>query len=682
MPPGRMAYKARGRRGPCGAHMGRLLSRHQPVSGGTRYAMLSFFRRFFQSKIGLPIFLAFLVLMALAFAASDITGSTFGGVSNSDRMAVVGGEAIPVSDLTVASNTALRQVRSQNPTLTMPEFVSKGGFDEVIRQLIDRYTVGTYGEKYGIRAGENLVNSEILQINAFRGLTGEFDVAAYQAALGQAGLNDAMFRRDLVDGLVDQQLLRPALAAPQLPEKIARQYAALVLERRTGEIALIPSATFAPSGNPTDAQLAAWYQDNRTQFIRPERRTLRFAVFGANTLEVSATPSAGEIAARYQRDAAKYKASELRAVTSFVVPTQDAAKALVARIRGGVALDAAAREAGFSASQSELSDREAMSGATSFAFAEAAFKAAQGGIVEPAQGTLGWYVARINQIERIPARTLAQATPEITEQLTTDKRSAAVADLTAEIEAEIDGGTALAEVAKAYDLTVETSPALLATGQAFDRPDVQIVPQLVPVLGTAFQMDESEPQLAEIIPSEQFVVFEVARIDEAAAPPLAQVRELAIAGWKRAQGAKLAKAAADRIIAKVRNDTPLAAALAAENKTGFEREPIDLERRVLLSQQRGNIPPPLVLMFSMAQGSIKVLEAPRDLGWYVISLKGISTDPVESEPGLVSQTRQQLGQALSDEYHRQAVAAMRAELGVTRNDSAIEALRKQLAGEQ
>lgn len=644
--------------------------------------MLSFFRRFFQSKIGLPIFLAFLALIGLAFAASDITGSTFGGISNTDRAAVVGGEAIPITDVATAANTALDQVRQQNATLTMPEFVAEGGFDEVIRQLIDRYTVGNYGEKYGLRAGENLVNSEILQINAFRGLTGQFDVEAYQSALRQRGLTDAVFRRDLADGLVEQQLLTPAIATPQLPEKIARRYATLVLERRRGEIALIPSAVFAPADNPTDTQLTTWYQDNRTQFIRPERRTLRFAVFGQNTLEVPATPTSTEIAARYQRDAEKYKATERRALTSFVVPTEDAAKALVARIRGGMPLEAVAREAGFNASKTELQDREAIANATSAVFAENAFKAAQGGIADPAQGTLGWYVARVDQVERIRARSLAEATSEITGLLTIEKRSAAVADLTTEIEAEIDGGTALPEVAKAYGLKVETSPALLANGQAFGRPDVQIVPQLAPVLSTAFQMDESEPQLAEIIPGEQFVIFEVARIEEAAAPLLTEVREPAIAAWKRAQGAKLARAAADRITGKVRSKTSLAAALAAENKPGFEREAIDLERRELLARRRGNLPPPLVLMFSMAEGSVKVLEAPRSLGWYIVSLEKITASPVDDEPGLVAQTRRQLGQTLSDEYRRQATAAMRAELGVTRNEAAIAAVRKQLSGEQ
>jgi peptidyl-prolyl cis-trans isomerase D len=178
---------------------------------------------------------------------------------------------------------------------------------------------------------------------------------------------------------------------------------------------------------------------------------------------------------------------------------------------------------------------------------------------------------------------------------------------------------------------------------------VQIVPQLAAVLQTAFQMEESEPQLAQVS-AEDFVVFEVARIEEASAPPLAQVREGAIEGWKRSEGSKLAKAAANRIAAKVRSGTPLAAAMAAENKPGFEREVIDLERRQLLARQNGNVPPPLVLMFSMAEGTVKPLEGPRSLGWYVVSLEDINTLPLDSEKELVAQTRQQLAQTLTEEY--------------------------------
>jgi peptidyl-prolyl cis-trans isomerase D len=642
--------------------------------------MISFFRRFFNSKVGLPLVLAFLALIAVAFAAGDLSNANFSGISGGDKLAVVGSRDIPLSELSVAANTELRGARQQNPTLTMAEFVTQGGLDGVIKQLIDRYTVGEYGRTHGLRAGDNLVNSEILKIAAFQGPTGEFDQKTYEAALQNAGLSPQTFRRDLEDGLIEQQLLRSAIVAPQLPEKIARQYAALVLEKRKGAIALIPSSAFAPAGNPSEAQLAAWYKDNRTQFIRPERRTLRFAVFSGESLKVNAAPTPAEIAARYTRDAAQYAASEKRGITTFVVPTQDAAKSLAARISAGTPIEAAAREAGFTASKLEPEDRETMAGSTSFAFAQNAFKAAKGGVVEPAQGTLGWYVARVDSVESTAARSLAQATPEITEALTAEKRAAAIADRVAEIEAEIDGGTALADVAKANGLTVETTPALLANGQAFGQPDLQIVPQLAQVLQTAFQMEESEPQLAPV-EGEQFVIFEVAKIEEPAAPALAQVREDAITGWKRAQGAILAKQAADRILAKVRGGMSLEAAMAAENKPGFDREVIDIERRKLLAQQQGRIAPPLVLLFSMAEGTTKSLEGPRNLGWYIVDLEDISTLPLEKEPELVTQTRQQLAASLPGEYRQQAVAAMRKELGVTRNEAGIATVRKQLAGD-
>ena len=643
--------------------------------------MISFFRRFFSSKIGLPLVLAFLALIAVAFAAGDLSNANFGAISGGDKMAVVGSRNIALSELPAAANAELRQARQQNPTLTMAEFVAQGGLDAIVEQLINRNTVGEYGRTHGLRAGDNLVNSEILKIPAFQGVTGEFDQKTYEAALQNAGLSPQAFRQDLEDGLIEQQLLRSAIAAPQLPEKIARQYASLVLEKRKGAIALIPSSAFAPAGNPSEQQLAAWYKDNRTQFIRPERRTLRFAVFGGANLKVNATPTAAEIAERYKRDAAKYAASEKRSVTTFVVPTQDAAKSLAARIAAGTPIETAAREAGFTASKLEAQDREALAGATSFAFAQNAFKAAKGAVIEPAQGTLGWYVARLDAIESTPARSLAQATPEITEALTSEKRAAAIADRVAEIEAEIDGGTALADVAKENGLTVETTPSLLANGQVFGAPDKKIVPELAQVLQTAFQMEESEPQLAPVA-DDQFVIFEVAKIEEASAPPLAEVREGAIEGWKRAQGAVLARQAADRIIAKVRGGTSLAAALAAEKKPGFELENIDLERRQLLAQQRGRIAPPLVLLFSMAEGTTKPLEGPRNLGWYVVDLEDISTLPLDKEPQLIAQTRQQLGATLAGEYRQQAVAAMRAELGVTRNEAGIAKVRQQLVGDQ
>lgn len=643
--------------------------------------MLSFFRRFFQSKIGLPIFLGFLVLVAFAFAAADITGSTFGGISAGSRVALVGKEPIPASELTGGAEAALEQVRGQiDPTLTMPEFVEQGALDEVMKQLIDRYAIGVYAQKYGLRAGRNLIDSEILKIPAFRGATGEFDQTIYQLALRQRGISDATLRRDLRDGLLEQQVFETALGAPRMPQKVARQYASLVLERRRGEIALIPSEAFAPTADPSPAQLEAWYKDNRTRFIRPERRVLRFAVFSADQLGIDPTPSEAEIAARFKASADDYKASERRAVSYFIVPTEDAAKSFAARIKGGLALEAAARDAGFNVAKGELRSKEDLANSNSLAFAEGVFAAEERGIVPPTRGTLGWYVARVDKVERIPARTLAQVSGEIADKLRQEKLATAIAERTSEIEAEIDSGTALAEVAKAYDLKVDTTPELLADGRVFGAGGGQVIEELRPLVTTAFQMEESTPQLAELTPGREYIIFDVARIEESRAPPLADIREAAAAAWKRAQGAKLAKAAADRVLKKVADGTALADALAAENKAAIERQAINLKRRELLARRGENVPAALVLMFSMAEGSAKKLEAGQDIGWFIVDLAEIATDPVDTEPGLVQQTREQFSATLAQEYRAQVTAAIRKEVGVERNEPAIEAVRKQLLG--
>jgi peptidyl-prolyl cis-trans isomerase D len=107
---------------------------------------------------------------------------------------------------------------------------------------------------------------------------------------------------------------------------------------------------------------------------------------------------------------------------------------------------------------------------------------------------------------------------------------------------------------------------------------------------------------------------------------------------------------------------------------------INLNRQELLAQ-RQQIPAPLALFFSMAQGSSKWLAAASDLGWYLVDLETIVTDPVAADDPLIAATQAQLQSVLVSEYQDQMVAAMRKELGVERNDAAIEAVRKQLVGE-
>ena len=290
--------------------------------------MITFFRQFFGSKLGLGLTLGFLALIAFAFASSDVANTgTFGGVSGGDRVAVVGDEKIGTADFFRSANSAMDQVRQENPTITMSAFIAQGGLDEVLKQMIDRSAVGAYAEKYGLRAGDNLVNSEILQIGAFRGPDGNFSNDAFQAALRQQSLSEAIVRRDLANSLLARQIFVSALSGVQMPQKMAIRYASLLRERREGAVGFIPSAVFAPTGEPSAAQIDAFYKGNRSNYVLPERRALRYATFGVDSLDANVAPTAAEIAERYERDAAQYAAREDRSFTQLIVPTQDAANA-------------------------------------------------------------------------------------------------------------------------------------------------------------------------------------------------------------------------------------------------------------------------------------------------------------------------------------------------------------------
>ena len=145
--------------------------------------MLTFFRSFFQSKLGIAITLGFLALIAIAFAASDITGSNFSGVAGGDRAATVGDQTIGTGALSQAVSNAFDGDRQQNPTLTMQRFVASGAITQVLDSLIDRNAIYDFGKKVGIVASDALVGSELAKIPAFLGPDGNFNDKQYRGVL-------------------------------------------------------------------------------------------------------------------------------------------------------------------------------------------------------------------------------------------------------------------------------------------------------------------------------------------------------------------------------------------------------------------------------------------------------------------------------------------------------------------
>jgi peptidyl-prolyl cis-trans isomerase D len=641
--------------------------------------MLQFFRNFFKSKFGVGFTLIFLVLIALAFGLTsiDITGAT-GGVSAGDSVAVVGDQKISASDLSAAVTTAFQNQQQQNPTLTMQQFVADGGITQVVDQVLQRTAIAEFARKNGLRAGKRLVDSELVQIPAFQGADGQFDQNLFKAALRQRGLSEDLVRNDIAAGLLARQLITPASYGTSTSLGVAEQYAPLLKERRKGVVIALPSTAYAPKGNPTDDQLKAYYVAHRAAYMRPERRVIRYASFDQSALPAVPPPSEAQIAARYNQNKVQYQAKSTRTFTQLVVSTEAAANAIEQEVKGGKSLAEAASAKGLATTSVGPITKADFTTQSSQAVADAAFAAAQGALVPPARGGLGWYVLRVDKIENTPARTLADVHDEIAKALAAEQSKKAFIDLASNVEDQLDEGSSLDQVVQKLKLDVSTTQPLTADGHVYGTQQTA-PPVLAKAMKTAFEMDQGKPQLAEIDPGKTYLVFEVSNITPSAAAPLAEIKNQVTSDWRTAEGAKAAKAAAERVMQRVQGGQAIAAALAAEKIALPTPQSIDMGRDELAKQPR--VPPVLALMFSMAKGTAKRLEMPQSAGWFVVKLDDVSVPTLAKGDPAIADTQQQLATVFGDEYAQELVKAAQLSVGVKKNQAAIDAVAKQLTGQ-
>jgi peptidyl-prolyl cis-trans isomerase D len=640
--------------------------------------MISFIRSLINSKFGALIALIFIGMIAIAFALGDVTGSgSFGGLSGGN-VARVGNQNITLGELNDALDNRLKAERQNNPTLDMANFVEGGGLDSTLEQLINRYGLAVFGAKHGVAVGKRLVDSEIRKLPGAMGLDGKFSDKAFQAFAQQIGVSEKMIRDDITQNLFAQQILATGTSGPLAPDSLVLPYASLMLEKRAGQVASLPSTAFFPANPPSEAVLVKYYKDNAAKFTIPEKRAISYAIFDKTIIAAKAKPTDADIAAYYKANAPKYAASQTRNISQVIVPTEAAAKSVVAQVAGGKSLADVANGLGLSVTSTNGVTKASLTNGASQAVADAVFAAPQGGVAKPARGKLGWVVVRVDAINQVAAKSLATARSEIETDLLKTRGEEMLTEVTAEIEDAFADGATITDIAKQNGLNVETSPKLLANGQNTANPAYKPVPEMQIILPAAFQLDtDGEAQLVELVPGEKFAMVAVADFDEAAPPPLAAVRPIVQQQWALAEGAKGARAAADRIRKAVDGGQTLQAALAAAGVKGAQVEAIN-GTRADLSKEGQPISPPLSLMFAMKKGTAKILQGGGNRGWYVVYLAEVVKGDASGNADMLRARKQEISAMLQQEYGQQLIAATARDVGVEKNEDGVKELRTRL----
>jgi peptidyl-prolyl cis-trans isomerase D len=642
--------------------------------------MLSFFRRVTNSKIGTWIMAIVVLAIMAGFALGNLSNFGSGNLGfgmASDTLAKVGSEEVTDKDMTDAMQRHLEQVRRQQPDADNSTIM--GDFETILNELIDGKTLLAFAEKFDFPLSKRLVDAEIAQLPQTKGPGGQFSESAYQGFLQQQRLTDAQVRQVLASGLLERYLLTPVAANARVAVGMATPYAAMLLESREGEAAAIPLGSFRAGLKPTDADLQQYYSANGNRYMVPEQRVLRIARIGPDQV-ASVTASDQEVAAYYNAHKADYASKETRDISQAVVQDQATANAIAARAKGGATIAAAAAPAGANAAVTSLKDQtqDAYASVAGAKAAAAVFAAPSGTVVGPVQTSFGWAVVKVDSVKTQGGKSPEQARAEIAAKITADKRKNAIEDIVDKLQDVVDNGSNFTDAAAQAKLQVTTTPLIIADGTSRADPNFKLPPELAPALKTGFELAPNDPPDIVTLPNDQgYAMVSPGQVVPAAPAPLATVHDQVVNDWINAQAMDRARAAAAQIEARVEHGSPLDQAM---KESGVALPPVQplAVRRIQIATAQGPVPPVLKMLFSLGQGKSRMFPDPQGHGYFIVQVKKIVPGNAMLQPALIGQMQNELQQSVSDDYAREFLAAVRKQVGTTRNEGAIQAEKSRL----
>lgn len=601
------------------------------------------------------------ILMAMLIAGLGGFGidSFLGGRVTS--IGAVGDRQIPADTYARALQAEMRGLESQIGQPVTLAMAQAAQIDQQVRaQLITEAALDNEADRIGISVGDQNVQRSIVQMGAFQGPTGAFDMETYRFRLQNNGMTPAEFeeqvRRDAA-----RSLLQAATAAGiETPDNLRAPLMAYYATRHRFDIFTLTEAQLpAPLTEPDEAAIQAYYDANLAEFTTPETRHLTFAWLTPEMVIDSVEVDEATIRALYDERIADYVQPERRLVERLVYGTEAEAQAAMDRLTAGEAsFEDLVTERGLTLDDADMGDvSEAQLGA-----AGAAIFALEdpGQVVGPLASNLGPALFRMNAILNAQETTFEEARDELRAELAGDAARRAIQDQQESLDDLLAGGATL------EDLAAESAMEL---GEIDWNADVtEGIAAYTEFAAAAAQVQTDDfPELAPLSDGGLFAL-RLDRVTPPAPQPLDTVREAATAG-AREEALNAALAALGQ---------EWSAELASGGVEAFS-EARGIAAETLADVTRLDPQPqiPATMMEELMAGDEGTTVLHVGGGQALLALIGPTEapDPEDAQTQRLAQAiDQQMGQSLAQDVFTYFARALQAEAGITLNQAAIEAV--------
>lgn len=609
-----------------------------------------------RSKIGNAVVWVILALLIVGLAGFG-TGN-FGGTVRS--VASVGETEISLNSYARALQQELTaQAGPDGRPMTMADAQAQGIDTAVLQNMIGTAALEEAARRAGISIGDVRVSDRIRSIPGFQGLDGQFDREAYSFALDRAGLSISEFETQVRAELA-ANLLQVATAGGLAP---LPAYADAIItylgEARTLRHARLGEAALdAPLPDPTDAEIAAFYDANKGDFTEAGFKRFTYVWLTPGMMADGIEIPEDALRAAYDARRDEFDIPARRLVERLGFADDAAAQAAMDAIDAGETdFDALLAERGL-----ELRDVDLgfVAPVDLGAAAPEIFALDDTGVVGPLPSPVGPALFRVNAILNPQQISFEEARATLRDDLARDQAEAA---LVAEIEPLED---LLAGGATLEDLAAETD---LQLGQMDWRGPGDGIAAYDAVNRAADVMREDD--FPEIRQAEDGTLFAL-RLDETVAPqvpPLDDIRD-AVAAATRAAALRAALEEQATGMADALSDGADFAALGLVDATDTtltrRSPPTDLPFGAVDAA------------FDMTRGEARILGD--DAGVVLMRLERI-TPPQSSDPNtqaLRDAIEEQAAQDMAANVLTAIARSIEAEAGISVNQAAVNAVHAQI----
>lgn len=612
----------------------------QPFGSFLELSMLTLFRKFARSWVS-AIIIGLLVISFGVFGLTD----TFSGVS-ADSVAKVAKKGISQSEYRAEFDRLLKRAKAESKRdVTIDEAVKEGLDSAVLERMVGDRAFSALTNSLGLVVAKGVVQSEIAKIPGFQDpRTQRFSQDIYAQALQENNYTPAAFEASVRGDLSRQALTLAASSGFRAPRVFASQTLAFGTERRVVTVVPIAASLAGAPRQPTDAQIAAFYQENKQVLTRPETRALTLAIASLAEFEAKAVVDEAQVRQIFERNKARASTPAKRSVVQISAPDKTKADQAAARLRAGEDPAAIATALGLAAPIT-LTD-VALTGIPDENVAKAAFAAANGAVEVVAAKLQPFAAFKVTAATAAKEATLAELAPEIRTQLRKATAGEAMTTATEAFDSAISDGASLEVAAGKAGFKVVKVAGIVADGRSItDGQPLAELAEAPAVLRDIFAGAKGDVSDLASLPGDRYISVRIDNVTLAAAPPIAEVRPQLVNEWLRRDVGTRLKVRADEILAEAKR-TNLEAAAAKFNL------PVLRQAAPLQRGQGGQALSTAV--FSAKKGDVVAAQTANGVEYAIVRIENILRDNDATVPERMTQAET----AVRESVQRDLIASL------------------------